>query len=79
MAPVLLSRSLDPVLGLFTGVLAYYLSETNPRTALPPEERLDSLIRWKMEKTRRLRAEQALEKEADTVDWKQVVGETETK
>ncbi|KAG6898361.1 hypothetical protein C0992_009036 [Termitomyces sp. T32_za158] len=45
--PVLLSRSLDPLLGIFTGVFAYYLHETHPRTALSPEERLSALLRWK--------------------------------
>ncbi|KAF9464771.1 hypothetical protein BDZ94DRAFT_1216083 [Collybia nuda] len=48
MAPaVLLSRTLDPALGVFTGVFAFYLYETHPRTALPSEERLETLIRWK--------------------------------
>ncbi|EIM90095.1 uncharacterized protein STEHIDRAFT_153928 [Stereum hirsutum FP-91666 SS1] len=50
MAPVLLSRGLDPVLGVFTGVLAYYLYENNPRTAPPPDQKLESLVRWKMAK-----------------------------
>ncbi|KAH9180652.1 hypothetical protein EDB89DRAFT_1807182, partial [Lactarius sanguifluus] len=47
----------DPVLGIFTGALAYYLYETNPRTAPSPEEKLDSLIRWKVEKYRSTRSE----------------------
>ncbi|KII88400.1 hypothetical protein PLICRDRAFT_175994 [Plicaturopsis crispa FD-325 SS-3] len=47
MPPVLLSRTLDPLLGVFTGVFAYYLYETNPRTALPPDQRLVELSRWK--------------------------------
>jgi len=50
MAPVLLSRALDPVLGIFTGVLAYYLYETNPRTAMPQDERLSELLKWKRAK-----------------------------
>lgn len=41
---------LDPVLGVFTGVLAYYLYENNPRTAPPPDQKLESLVRWKMAK-----------------------------
>ncbi|KAF9519921.1 hypothetical protein BS47DRAFT_1336646 [Hydnum rufescens UP504] len=45
----LLSRGLDPVLGVFTGVLAYYLYERNPRTAPPPGEKLHELARWKFE------------------------------
>ncbi|KAH9951452.1 hypothetical protein B0H21DRAFT_719076 [Amylocystis lapponica] len=47
MAPVLLSRALDPLLGIFTGTLAYYLYETNPRSVIPQEERLTELLRWK--------------------------------
>lgn len=55
--PALLHRYVDPVLGVFTGVLAYYLHETHPRTALPPDQRLMELIRWKREKTQREREE----------------------
>ncbi|KAL1406215.1 hypothetical protein Q8F55_007906 [Vanrija albida] len=44
--PVLLSRTLDPVLGIFTGFLAYYLHETNPRTAPPPGHTLKDLLAW---------------------------------
>ncbi|KAJ3758440.1 hypothetical protein EV360DRAFT_43912, partial [Lentinula raphanica] len=39
--------TLDPLLGVFTGFLAYYLHENHPRTALPQEQRLTELIRWK--------------------------------
>ncbi|KAI0054151.1 hypothetical protein FA95DRAFT_1530199 [Auriscalpium vulgare] len=74
MAPVLLSRTLDPLLGLFTGVLAYYLSETNPRTALEPEQRLVPLIQWKLDKSRRLRDEKDSQ-EAGSVEWKALVKE----
>ncbi|PAV24066.1 hypothetical protein PNOK_0113400 [Pyrrhoderma noxium] len=42
MAPALLSRSLDPALGVITGVLAFYLNQTNPRTAPPPGESLNN-------------------------------------
>jgi len=52
MSPVLLSRTLDPLLGIFTGAFAYYLYETNPRTAPAPEQKLDHLVRWKIEKYR---------------------------
>ena len=41
--------ALDPFLGVFTGCLAYYLHETHPRTALPPDERLSALVRGKWE------------------------------
>lgn len=49
---------LDPFLGVFTGFLAYYLYETHPRTAVPPDHRLAALLRWKFAKyrTERLRA-----------------------
>lgn len=66
MAPVLLSRlvlsllawplsdrfrrPLDTLLGVFSGILAYYLNETHPRTARPPEQRLLPLLRWKWAK-----------------------------
>ncbi|KAI0928425.1 hypothetical protein AcW1_005674 [Taiwanofungus camphoratus] len=52
MAPVLLSRALDPLLGIFTGMFAYGLYETNPRTAVPHQERLSELLKWKWEKWR---------------------------
>jgi len=45
----LLSRTLDPVLGVFTGVLAYYLHESHPRTAPPEGSRLVDLLRWKFD------------------------------
>ena len=43
----LLSRTLDPLLGVFTGLLAYHLHETNPRSAPPPGHTLSELVRWK--------------------------------
>ncbi|KAF8597666.1 hypothetical protein BDV93DRAFT_527256 [Ceratobasidium sp. AG-I] len=43
----LISKYLDPILGIATGVLAYHLHETNPRTAPPEGQDLRSLIRWK--------------------------------
>ncbi|GLB34888.1 putative non-classical export protein 1 [Lyophyllum shimeji] len=56
--PVLLSRGLDPLLGIFTGFFAYYLHETHPRTALSPDERLSALLRWKWNKFQQSRREQ---------------------
>ena len=47
----LLYSAVDPLLGVFTGVFAYYLYENNPRTAPPPQERLLELVRWKQAKT----------------------------
>ncbi|KAK0239949.1 hypothetical protein EDD85DRAFT_949803 [Armillaria nabsnona] len=64
MPPVLLSRGLDPLLGVFTGVLAYYLYETHPRTGLPEEQRLMELARWKMDKWR----QEKLAEEDNAVD-----------
>ncbi|KAH7913729.1 hypothetical protein BJ138DRAFT_1145397 [Hygrophoropsis aurantiaca] len=63
--PVLLSRGLDPFLGVFTGCFAYYLYETNPRTALPPDQRLAPLLQWKWDKFRSARGAklEALEKQ----------------
>jgi Non-classical export protein 1 len=72
MPPVLLSRYvgllaqylanvarsyLDPFLGIFTGFFAYYLYETHPRTAVPPDQRLAVLVQWKLAKYQRQRAE----------------------
>jgi hypothetical protein len=50
-------RGLDPLLGVFTGVLAYYLYETNLRTAPAHEDTLGELFRWKRGKWRRAQAE----------------------
>ncbi|KAF9227686.1 hypothetical protein BS17DRAFT_774159 [Gyrodon lividus] len=64
--PVLLSRGIDPLLGVFTGCLAHYLYETNPRTAIPPDQRLAALVQWKWAKWKREREERwaILEREA---------------
>ncbi|EIN07295.1 hypothetical protein PUNSTDRAFT_135981 [Punctularia strigosozonata HHB-11173 SS5] len=79
MAPVLLSRGLDPLLGVFTGVLAYYLYETNPRTALPEEQRLTSLVRWKYSQWRYMREAKLkeLENSQEAVDWRVLVAHDE--
>ncbi|EGN93255.1 hypothetical protein SERLA73DRAFT_78863 [Serpula lacrymans var. lacrymans S7.3] len=45
--PVIVSRAVDPILGVFTGCLAYYLYETNPRNTLPSDRRLAPLVQWK--------------------------------
>ncbi|KAJ6630879.1 hypothetical protein B0H10DRAFT_2207899 [Mycena sp. CBHHK59/15] len=50
MAPVLLSRALDACLGVLTGVGAYYLHETHPRSTIPVEDRLPELFKWKWAK-----------------------------
>ncbi|PVF94859.1 hypothetical protein CPB86DRAFT_876097 [Serendipita vermifera] len=43
----LLGRVWDPLLGVFTGVLAFQLRQTNPETAPPERERLSELAKWK--------------------------------
>ena len=73
----MLRRTLDPLLGIFTGGFAYYLYENNPRTAPPREERLSELVRWKLAKRSR-EAEAARPKE-EAVDWERVVQEGNTK
>jgi hypothetical protein len=57
----LLSRGLDPVLGVFTGLLAYRLHETNPRSAPPEGHTLLALAgwRWGVAKERRVEREAA--------------------
>ncbi|KAF8574016.1 hypothetical protein K439DRAFT_1642502 [Ramaria rubella] len=65
----LLSRALDPILGIFTGVLAFYLSQTNPRTAPPHEQTLGELLRWKRDKWRRQEAEKTATADAAPQGW----------
>ncbi|WVQ74463.1 hypothetical protein IAR50_004064 [Cryptococcus sp. DSM 104548] len=65
----LLSRTLDPILGAFTGVFAYYLNETNPRTAPPPGHTLSELVSWRWNESKQLR--QAREKE-ELEEWEKV-------
>jgi hypothetical protein len=66
-------RVLDPVLGVFTGVFAYYLYETNPRTAFPPGEKLPDLLRWKWSKWRQERDQKL--RAAEVVQWKEITAE----
>jgi len=75
MAPVLLSRALDPVLGIFTGVLAYYLYETNPRTAMPQDERLSELLKWKRAKWQNEREARLRGDGDDDADFRAVAAE----
>lgn len=60
-----LPSSLDPILGVFTGVFAYYLWETNPRTAMPEDQRLTALVQWKREKWRQEREQKLMAGEQD--------------
>lgn len=55
----LLGRFLDPLLGVFTGVLAFQLRQNDVRYAPPEEERLSSLVRWKYNQWREHRAKQS--------------------
>lgn len=78
----LLSRTLDPLLGVFTGLLAYYLHETNPRSAPPEGHRLHELVTWKWGTAKEARAAQAGAKTSglagiDGVDWEKVRREFE--
>ncbi|KIJ44800.1 hypothetical protein M422DRAFT_30248 [Sphaerobolus stellatus SS14] len=70
----LLSRSFDPLLAVFTGGLAYYLSETNPRTAPPPNETLRQLLLWKQDKWRKERDARDAVLESGVVDSAGKVG-----
>ncbi|KAG8907683.1 hypothetical protein FRB99_002761 [Tulasnella sp. 403] len=66
----LLTRRLDPLLAVFTGVFAFYLSETNPRTAPPPGETLGELAKWKYD---RWKAERDAKHESEDGSWEEVV------
>ncbi|KAH9854238.1 hypothetical protein C2E23DRAFT_884336 [Lenzites betulinus] len=78
MPPPLLSRTLDPILGVFTGVLAYYLYESHPRTAMPEDLKLAPLLRRKYAKWQEERERQLLAAAEDTpVDWQAIAATTE--
>ncbi|KAG8916739.1 hypothetical protein FRC02_003619 [Tulasnella sp. 418] len=67
----LLSKTLDPILGVFTGVVAFRLSETNPRTAPLEGETLGDLLRWRYGKWKASRAR--VEEQADAQDgWEEI-------
>lgn len=53
----LLSRTLDPILGIFTGLLAYKLHETNPRSAPAEGHTLGALLGWRWQLSKDRRAE----------------------
>ncbi|KIM30730.1 hypothetical protein M408DRAFT_327728 [Serendipita vermifera MAFF 305830] len=61
----LLSRTLDPLLGVFTGVLAFQLRQNHPRTAPPDDERLTSLIGWKLDMWKEARRQREAEAEKE--------------
>ncbi|KAH9946110.1 uncharacterized protein BXZ73DRAFT_86299 [Epithele typhae] len=80
MPPPLLSRTLDPILGIASGVFAYYLYESHPRNDIPEELRLSTLLRWKRERWQQAR-KQKLQGAEDNVDWQAIAAgaEAETK
>ncbi|OCF32404.1 hypothetical protein I317_05603 [Kwoniella heveanensis CBS 569] len=61
----LLSRTLDPLLGIFTGILAFHLNETNPRSAPAEGHTLRELVSWKWSESRRLREIRDRQHDAD--------------
>ncbi|RPD66144.1 hypothetical protein L226DRAFT_609041 [Lentinus tigrinus ALCF2SS1-7] len=77
MPPPLLSRSMDPILGVFTGIFAYYLYEKHPRTAMPEELRLMSLLRWKREKWQQERERKLLGTGEEAIDWQAIEASAE--
>ncbi|KAI0283007.1 hypothetical protein BGY98DRAFT_1058333 [Russula aff. rugulosa BPL654] len=79
MPPVLLSRALDPLLGIFTGALAFYLYEINPRTAPEPEQRLENLVRWKFDKYQASRAKRDSEGAGSDVEWSKLFAQAKDK
>ncbi|WWC72886.1 uncharacterized protein I206_106850 [Kwoniella pini CBS 10737] len=68
----LLSRTLDPILGIFTGLLAFHLNETNPRSAPAPGHTLSELIAWKWNENKEMRY--ARDQEDDN-EWERVTRE----
>jgi hypothetical protein len=74
----LLSRTLDPILAVFTGLLAYHLHETNPRSAPPPGHTLRELASWQWGemRVRRLERERG-EEGAAGEEWEKVRRELE--
>ncbi|KAI0748132.1 hypothetical protein C8Q80DRAFT_1170311 [Daedaleopsis nitida] len=78
MPPPLLSRTLDPILGVFTGMFAYYLYETHPRTAMPETLRLFSLLRWKRGRWQQERERKLLANSEEPVDWQALAANAES-
>lgn len=79
MSPVLLSRALDPLMGIFTGALAFYLYEINPRTAPEPEQKLENLVRWKIEKYQASRAKRDSEGASSDAEWSKLFAQAKDK
>ncbi|GHJ84583.1 hypothetical protein NliqN6_0985 [Naganishia liquefaciens] len=51
----LLGRYMDPMLGVFTGILAYHLHESNPRSRPEPGHRLNELVAWQWNQSKEAR------------------------
>ncbi|KAJ9093146.1 hypothetical protein QFC20_007194 [Naganishia adeliensis] len=51
----LLGRYMDPMLGVFTGILAYHLHESNPRSRPEPGHRLQELVAWQWNQSKEAR------------------------
>ncbi|KAN0123764.1 hypothetical protein V8E52_002254 [Russula decolorans] len=80
MPPALLSRAFDPLLGIFTGALAFYLYEINPRTAPVPEQKLENLVRWKIEKYQASHAKRDSEEGASSdAEWSKLFTQAKDK
>ncbi|SGY44177.1 BQ5605_C001g00125 [Microbotryum silenes-dioicae] len=50
----LVSKTMDPLLGIFSGIWAYYVYES--RLERPSDHSLPSLLRWKMGEIKQWRA-----------------------
>jgi Non-classical export protein 1 len=70
---------LDPLLGIFTGALAFHLHELNPRTAPEPERKLENLVRWKIEKYQAHRAKRDLEGANSDAEWSKLFAQAKDK
>ena len=74
----LLSRTLDPLLGIFTGLLAYRLHEINPRSAPPPGHTLSELMTWQWAEMRQGREMREAQEEGRVgEEWERMTREFE--
>lgn len=73
------ASALDPLLGIFTGALAFYLYEINPRTAPEPEQKLENLVRWKIEKYQASRANRGSEGASSDAEWSKLFAQAKDK
>lgn len=71
--------TLDFGLGIFTGVLAYYLYEGHPRSAISEEDRLMPLVRWKLAEWKHNRDQRLASSADENIDWKALVAEEDRK